>query len=74
MFNWWLNLVLKDRQQWAWTFFAETGLSLAQMIARAPIESSPEIDHWQKEYTYGKSLYNPMALSKLRTQMYILNK
>jgi hypothetical protein len=55
-------------------FFAETGLSLAQMIAGAPIESAPQIDHWQKEYTYGKSLYNPAALSKLGTQMYMLNK
>jgi len=35
-------------------FFAETGLSLAQMIAGAPIESAPQIDLWQKEYTYGK--------------------
>ena len=26
-------------------FFAETGLSIAQMIAGAPIESAPEIDH-----------------------------
>ena len=54
--------------------FAETGLSLAQMIDGAPIESAPEIDHWQKDYTYGKSLYNPAALSKLGTQMYMLNK
>ena len=49
-------------------FFAETGLSLAQMIVGAPIESALEIDYWQKEYTYGKSLYNPVALIKLGTQ------
>jgi len=55
-------------------FIAETGLCLAQMIAGAPIESAPEFDHWQKEYTYGKSLYNLAALNKLGTQMYMLNK
>ena len=44
------------------------------MIARAPIKSAPKIDHWQKKYTYGKSLYTPVALSKLGTQMYMLNK
>ena len=44
------------------------------MIARAPVESAPEIDHWQKEYTYGNSLYNPTTLSELGTQMYMLNK
>jgi len=54
--------------------FAETGLSLAQMIGGAPIESAPDFDNWRKEYTYGKSLYNPVALNKLGTQMYMLNK
>ena len=55
-------------------FFVETGLSLAQIIVGAPILSAPEIDHWQKEYAYGKSPYNPVALSKLGTQMYMLSK
>jgi len=52
----------------------KTGHSLAQMIAGAPIESAPKIDHWQKEYTYGESLYNPTALNKLGMQIYMLNK
>jgi hypothetical protein len=44
------------------------------MIAGAAIESAKEIDHYQKTYEYGKSLCNPAALSKLGTQMYLLNK
>ena len=55
-------------------FFAETGLSISQMLGGAHIKSAPEVDHWKKEYVYGKSLYNPEKLMELRTQMYLLNK
>jgi hypothetical protein len=55
-------------------FFMETGLTIFQMLGGAPIKSAPEVDHWKKEYVYGKSLYNPKKLRELCTQMYLVNK
>jgi hypothetical protein len=55
-------------------FFVKTGLSISQMLGGAPIKSAPKVDHWKKEYVYGKSLYNPKKLRELRTQMYLVNK
>jgi hypothetical protein len=54
-------------------FFKDSGLNLAQMFGGADIPSAPEVDTW-KIYKYAKSLYNPVALSELGTQMYLLNK
>jgi hypothetical protein len=55
-------------------FFVETSLRISQMLGGAPIESALKVDHWKKEYVYGKSLYNPKKLRELHTQMYLVNK
>ena len=53
-------------------FFEQTGLTLDQVMGKAPIQNL-EVDTW-KTYKFGKSLYNPAALNELGTQMYLLNK
>ena len=53
-------------------FFEDTGLTLDQLMGKAPIQNL-EVDTW-KTYKFDKSLYNPAALNELGTKMYLLNK
>jgi hypothetical protein len=52
-------------------FYEDTGLDLAQVLAKGP--SALKVDPW-KTFEHGESLYNPEALGELGTQMYLLNK
>ena len=52
-------------------FYEDTGLDLAQVLVEGP--SALKVDPWKK-FERRKSLYNPEALGKLGTQMYLLNK
>ena len=52
-------------------FYEETGLDLAQVLAKGP--SAPKVDPWKK-FEHGKSLCNLEAVGELGTQMYQLNK
>jgi hypothetical protein len=58
-------------------FMNTIGLSMEQVLCR---EEPPAclnvevVDEWQREYRYGRSLYNPSKLKELHTQMYKLHE